>query len=436
MPHLANITSTLEPFPSSIMAIYKIIIAGLIGLTIAQTPGRTQEKHPKLRTFKCDKAGGCKPLDTAIVLDSSFHPIHQKNTSSCILGNGLDPAVCPDEKTCAVNCIMEGIQDYAAYGVTTKGAHLELDIINSNGSVVRPRVYLLAENGKNYEMLKLTGKEFSFDVDVSKLPCGMNGALYLSEMEADGGRQALNPGGATYGTGYCDAQCFVTPWINGVGNVKGKGVCCNEMDIWEANSRANQIAPHTCDSPSLFSCTGDECKSNGKCDKAGCGDNPYRHRNAKDYYGPGLKVDTKKPFTVVTQFPADNHGVLQAIVRKYVQDGIVIENAAQNITMDQAYCSAQAGAENYNRLGGHKGMGEALARGMVLAMSIWWDESGGMQWLDAGGAGPCNAAEGFPDEILKVEKAPVVKFSNIMWGEIESTYRAQKNSSRHHHWKA
>lgn len=65
-------------------------------------------------------------------------------------------------------------------------------------------------------MIKLTGNEFAFDVDVSKLPCGMNGALYMSEMEAEGGRSALNPGGATYGTGYCDAQCFVTPWVNGV----------------------------------------------------------------------------------------------------------------------------------------------------------------------------------------------------------------------------
>jgi hypothetical protein len=62
----------------------------------------------------------------------------------------------------------------------------------------------------------LTGQEFSFDVDVSKLPCGMNGALYLSEMKEDGGKSELNPGGAAYGTGYCDAQCFVTPWVEGV----------------------------------------------------------------------------------------------------------------------------------------------------------------------------------------------------------------------------
>jgi cellulase len=34
-------------------------------------------------------------------------------------------------------------------------------------------------------------------------------------MDPTGARSKLNPGGAYYGTGYCDAQCFVTPFING-----------------------------------------------------------------------------------------------------------------------------------------------------------------------------------------------------------------------------
>lgn len=85
-----------------------------------------------------------------------------------------------------------------------------------NGASVSPRLYLLQENGVNYEYLHLTGNELSFDVDLTKLPCGMNGALYLTEMSETGGRSQLNPGGATYGTGYCDAQCYADPFINGV----------------------------------------------------------------------------------------------------------------------------------------------------------------------------------------------------------------------------
>jgi cellulase len=201
------------------------------------------------------------------------------------------------------------------------------------------------------------------------------------------------------------------------------------MDIWEANSRSNQIAPHTCGKESSFTCNGtDECGPTGVCDKYGCGDNPYLHRNDKLYYGPGLKVDTSKPFTVVTQFPAKD-GVLQAIVRKYVQNGVVIENTSVNVTMDQPFCDAQGGASQFNALGGLKGMGDALARGMVLAFSIWWDESGFMTWLDSGSAGPCNATEGDPKVIREIEKAPTVTFSQIKWGEIDSTYGGAANGT-------
>ncbi|KAL6703397.1 hypothetical protein ACN47E_009739 [Coniothyrium glycines] len=419
------------------MASNILLAATIVGLTIAQSLGNnSSEVHPKLTTWKCTKAGGCKSQNTAIVLDSAAHWIHQKDNSSLGCGNwgsGPDPVACPDEETCAKNCIMESIANYGDFGLSTQGGNLRMDMYNPAGGVASPRIYLLAEDEQNYEMLQLTGNELAFDVDVSKLPCGMNGALYLSEMEASGGRSALNPGGASYGTGYCDAQCFVTPWINGVGNIAGQGVCCNEMDIWEANSRATQIAPHTCSKDGLFGCTGEECKFDGLCDKNGCGDNPYRHRGAKDYYGFGLKVDTSKPFTVVTQFP-EKDGVLQAIVRKYVQDGVVVNNAMANLTMDQAYCSAQAGAEQFSNLGGMKGMGNALSRGMVLAMSIWWDEGGAMQWLDSGEAGPCNATEGFPSVVQQIEKAPTVTFSQIKWGEIGSTF-AEKNQT-YYRWRA
>jgi cellulase len=187
----------------------------------------------------------------------------------------------------------------------------------------------------------------------------------------------------------------------------------------------------------LFTCSGDECGSTaaGVCDKIGCGDNPYLHRNDKSYYGPGLKVDTSKPFTVVTQFPAKD-GVLQAIVRKYVQNGVVIENTSVNVTMDQEFCDAQSGASQFNALGGLKGMGNALARGMVLAFSIWWDESGFMNWLDAGSAGPCNATEGDPKVIQQIEKAPTVTFSQIKWGEIGSTFGEAAQNGTMYKWRA
>jgi hypothetical protein len=52
------------------------------------------------------------------------------------------------------------------------------------------------------------GKEFTFDVDMSQLGCGLNGALYLSAMPLDGGlsTQTNNKAGAKYA-----ATCR-SPW--------------------------------------------------------------------------------------------------------------------------------------------------------------------------------------------------------------------------------
>ena len=59
-----------------------------------------------------------------------------------------------------------------------------------------------------YQMFTLQGNEFAFDVDLSQLDCGLNGALYMVSMDADGGlaKYSTNKAGAKYGTGYCDAQ--------------------------------------------------------------------------------------------------------------------------------------------------------------------------------------------------------------------------------------
>jgi cellulase len=189
-------------------------LAFLLGLVTAQTPGHSPEVHPKLQTWKCTNRHGCVKQNTAVVLDALTHSISQKQNPSLGCGgmnNMPNTTVCPDASTCAENCIIEGISDYESHGVTTKGSSLTL--LQSKGS---PRVYLLEESGKKYEMLHLTGNELAFDVDVSKLPCGMNGALYLAEMDKTGGQSKLNGAGAKYGTGYCDAQCFTTTFINGV----------------------------------------------------------------------------------------------------------------------------------------------------------------------------------------------------------------------------
>jgi cellulose 1,4-beta-cellobiosidase len=104
------------------------------------------------------------------------------------------------------------------------------------------------------------------------------------------------------------------------------GACCNEMDLWEANSQAQALTPHPCNATGVKLCTGSACSNDlavGTCDQAGCDFNPYRV-GQHDFYGPGKTIDTTKPFTVITQFITDNgrdNGNLAIINRMYKQHG-------------------------------------------------------------------------------------------------------------------
>lgn len=414
----------------------RVLLAAVVTLTqlaTAQRIGSIPEIHPQLQTWKCSTKTGCVKHNTSVVLDALSHPLHVAGNASISCNdwqNGLSKELCSTKESCAKNCVLDGV-DYPSRGVHTAGDRLILhQYQKSNGDVypVSPRVYLLDESGKNYDMLHLLNQEISFEVELSSLVCGMNGALYLSEMLQSGGRDKLNPAGAQYGTGYCDAQCPTSSWINGVANTDNLGACCNEMDLWEANARATSYTPHACNTTRLYECEGDDCGSNGVCDKSGCGFNPYA-LGEKNYYGYDMTVDTNKRFTVVTQFVTDDHtakGNLLEIRRLYVQNGKVIQNAVAKVSggevdsVSEKLCASST--SDFQRLGGLKQMGNALRRGMVLIFSIWNDSSQFMNWLDSGNAGPCNSTEGNPDSIQTQHPETSVTFSNIRWGDIGSTY--------------
>ena len=76
------------------------------------------------------------------------------------------------------------------------------------------RTYLM-DTDDSYKVFKLLNKEFTFDVDVSNLPCGLNGALYFVEMDADGGKAKFptNEAGAALGTGSVSYTHLTLPTI-------------------------------------------------------------------------------------------------------------------------------------------------------------------------------------------------------------------------------
>lgn len=168
------------------------------------------EIHPILSIQACTAPEQCTTLNTAVTFDANWRWIHTvDNVVNCFEGNEWRPESCPDPMTCLDICALEGTDYPYEHGIITTGDALTLKHANI-GSFIRnvaSRVFLMASDIK-YQMFSLLNQKFTFDVDVSKVPCGLNGALYLTAMHEDGGttKYPSNTAGAKYGAGYCDSK--------------------------------------------------------------------------------------------------------------------------------------------------------------------------------------------------------------------------------------
>ncbi|TGJ88182.1 hypothetical protein E0Z10_g579 [Xylaria hypoxylon] len=430
----------------------------------------TTETHPKMSWQKCTAAGSCSTVSAEVTIDANWRWLHDiGGYTNCYDGNEWNATLCPDSATCSKNCAVDGADYQKTYGASTSGNALKLQFVTKGeySTNIGSRLYLM--NGADkYQMFKLLGNEFTFDVDVSKLGCGLNGALYFVSMDEDGGKAkySSNKAGAKYGTGYCDAQCpRDLKFINGKANSEGwapssndknagvgeTGSCCSEMDIWEANSISTAYTPHPCTVVGQQACTGNGCggtysddRYSGTCDPDGCDFNSYR-QGVTDFYGPGMAVDTKKVFTVVTQFITGSDGSLSSIKRFYVQGGKVIPNSQSTVDgtsgneVNEAYCNAQKTAfgdtDDFKAKGGLKQMGKALEGGMVLVMSLWDDHYANMLWLDSSfptekagtpgsDRGSCSQDSGVPADVEGKQATDTVIYSNIRFGPLNSTFKS------------
>lgn len=387
----------------------------------------------------------------SLTLDANSRWVHAVNdTVGC-----YDPfrkmwnmTICSDPKKCSEHCAVDGVNldAYAnTYGVALAPRGVELKYVDR----AEPRVYML-DPDESYKIFKLKNREFAFDVDVSKLPAGLNGAVYFVEMKRDGGLGDTNKAGSKYGMGYCDAQCprelrfigntaNVINWDSATGS-GNFGSCCTEMDVWEANRAASALSMHPCKGNGPTVCSGVDCgdgdkRYEGQCDKDGCIFNNDQ-MGAPGFFGagPNFRIDTTKPLTVVTQWWTDDRtdlGVLSEIRRIYMQGDQIIYNwnastlgAASDNKITDHLCSAQkkvSGAVNdFAAKGGLKSLSQSLDRGMVLVLSLWIDPTG---WLTG------DAASKKPD--FSQFTGASVQFSNFMYGEISSAekYRLAKQDS-------
>lgn len=185
-------------------------------------------------------------------------------------------------------------------------------------------------------------------------------------------------------------------------------------------------------------CEGDACGGTysdtryaGTCDPDGCDFNAYR-QGVRDFYGPGMTVDTTKKFTVVTQFVKGADGQLADIKRFYVQGGQVIANAESAIegnpgnSITTEFCQAQKVAfgdrDYFEEKGGMAQFSKGVAAPMVLVMSLWDDHYANMLWLDSTyptdaspdepgkGRGTCETTSGVPAEVESGQASDRVVF--------------------------
>ncbi|KAG5977520.1 hypothetical protein E4U55_006731 [Claviceps digitariae] len=446
-----------------------------------QACSHTPEQHPPLSWSRCSSSG-CTSVNGAVTIDANWRWTHRVDGSAnCYTGNKWDASICgASGQSCAQKCCVDGADYSGTYGVTTTGDALRLKFVQQGpySKNIGSRLYLMRDES-TYETFTLLGNEFSFDVDVSRVGCGLNGALYFVSMDEDGGMRRFpsNTAGAKFGTGYCDSQCpRDIKFINGMANSQGwipskndpnagvgnLGACCPEMDIWEANNIASAFTPHPCLQSAYHSCTGNRCGGTysrsryaGDCDPDGCDFNSYRQGNTT-FYGPGpnFTVDTTQKISVVTQFLKGTDGNLAEIKRFYVQNGKVIPNSESNVagiagsSITQGYCNAQKnvfGDRNaFNAKGGMKGVSSAVGKPMVLVMSLWDDYNSNMLWLDStyppkGSAkgrakgstkgttrGSCSPSSGLPSDVESTAPDSAVVFSNIKFGPIGSTFPGGK----------
>ncbi|KAJ6583518.1 major cellobiohydrolase [Mycena vulgaris] len=411
------------------------------------------ESHPALTSQQCT-ASGCTTLQASVT----------SSTTNCYTGNTWDTSLCADPTTCAANCALDGADYACTYGITSSGSALTLKFVT--GANIGSRVYLMAD-ASHYQMFTLLNQEFTFTVDMSHLGCRLNGALYPSEMDADGGmaRFPTNKAGAKYGPGCCDSQYpHDLKFINAAANILNwtasatdsnsgtgmYGTCCNEMDIWERRYLGpttfgvrKKVTPHSCATVGQTQCSDTDCRDGDERY-----DGVWRWGN-QDFLGPGKTVDTTQPFTVVTQFITFHNtttGTLSEIRRIYVQNGKVIQNSDTNIagisppinSITDSLCAAQKEAtgdtNSFAAKGGLKAMSAALQKGMVLALSIWDDHEADMLWLDSNyptdadpsapgvSRGPCSATSGDPKTVESTEASNYVVFSDIKFGPIGSTF--------------
>ena len=362
--------------------IFNLFIFLKISKILSIVPGTIKDEYPKLGKY-----------DT--VLDANWRWLHYPNKyENCFDGDFKCGNDCD-------TCVLEGInQDKYenTYGIVSKDSKLSLQFItNSN---VGSRLYLL-ENNK-YWFPNLLNKELVITIDLSKIPCSLNSAVYLVQMNSTN----LD----SLGVGYGDAQCptDIKYFYNGKANINKQPICSTEIDIIEANREAMAWTLHPCNSKG--------------CDKSGADANSYR-QGYKDFFGLNKIIDTNFPITIITQFIGDP---LREVKRYYKQNNIIREHPGGSLTSEtiKKWKELQKEPNDFEKYGGFLSLTTSIKKGMSLIVSLWDDQATQMKWLDSGDRGPCQSN----NNIRNTDPNAIVYFSDIILQDL-TYYETNTNST-------
>merc|ERR1712194_622779 len=157
----------------------------------------------------------------------------------------------------------------------------------------------------NYHNFSLFNKEVSYDIDLGKVGCSCNAALFFVSMPGFNEDGTIAQGNDPHLPWYCDAT--------GIGGVK-----CWEHDTIEGNQYTMGVTPHKCNANPGQYIT--------QCHQRGCQSNTFLEDPKAYCPDSSCTIDTRKPFRIVQKYIADaTMTTLASIVTRLVQGDHVFE---------------------------------------------------------------------------------------------------------------
>lgn len=136
------------------------------GVSAQQVGTLSSETHPSLPIQSCSASGSCSTVSTSVTIDANWRWLHSTTGSvNCYTGNTWNTTFCPDNKSCASNCALDGADYAGTYGVTASSSALTLKFVTQGpySKNIGSRLYLMASDSKYY-MFKLLNKEFTVSI--------------------------------------------------------------------------------------------------------------------------------------------------------------------------------------------------------------------------------------------------------------------------------